>query len=319
MDLTRVAVTAVATLSHTFYVDETATDSSTTVTVSIKDANGTVVASGSATHGATGVYTFTLPPQAAVALLSVAWTATILGVTVVESDAVEIVGGFFFGLAEIRAADATLADTVKYPTATLKRARLEAEMTCEAICERAFVPRYAREILDGTGTSDVLLGNPDFRTVRAVRVAPRTGQTFVALSPAELATLAMTPDGMLRRTEMAFWTEGLQNVIAEYEFGLDAPPLPLKEAVMVHLRSLANKYRTGVPDRALSFTAVDGGTYRLALPGRFTTGIPDVDAVYARYALGGGSGGAAGGAGQPASRQLNFDPQYLSMYHGGLR
>lgn len=318
MDLTRVARTAAATLSHTFLVGETPTDSTTTVTVSITDANGTVVATGSATHGATGVYTFALPPQANLALLSVAWTATISSATVVETDPVEIVGGFFFSLAEIRAADATLADTVKYPTAALVQARLETEVECEDICERAFVPRYWREQLDGTGTSDVLLGKPDFRTVRAARVAPTTGATFVPLSAAQLAALALSPDGMLRRTDYAFWTEGLQNVIVEYEFGKDAPPRTLKEAALVRLRSLANKHKTGVPDRAASFTAADGGTYRLSMPDRWSTGIPEVDAVYARYALGGGSGGK-GSSGQPASRQLNFDPQYLSMYHGGVR
>jgi hypothetical protein len=63
---------------------------------------------------------------------------------------------------------------------------------------------------------------------------------------------------------------------------------------------------------------VDGGTYRLSMPGRFSTGVPDIDAVYARYGIGSGSGSGANSA-LPASRQLQFDPQFLSMFHGGIR
>jgi hypothetical protein len=123
----------------------------------------------------------------------------------------------------------------------------------------------------------------------------------------------------LRRTDYTWWTEGLANVIVEYEYGLSAPPRPLKEMSLVRLRTLINKHRSAIPDRAESFTSVDGGTFRLSMPGRFTTGIPDVDAVYLRYAMGAGANAASGSAGQPASRQLQFDPQYLSMWHGGVR
>lgn len=323
MELTaRVARTRAATLSHVFLDgDDAPANSTTPVTVSVTDANGTVVTSGDATApGDPGLYTFALPPQAQLALLTVAWSATIDGALVVESDAVEIVSGFFFTIPEIRASDATLADVGKYPNAVLVAARLETEVECEDICQRAFLPRYWRETLDGTGTSDVLLGKPDVRVIRSASLAPRTGQAFVPLTTPELAALAVTPDGMLRRTDANFWTEGLANLVLEYEFGLGGPPQPLREAALVRLRSLANKHRSGIPDRASSFTSVDGGTYRLTLPNRGSTGIPEVDAVYQRYGRGaGGSGTGAGGGAAPASRQLNYDPQYLSLYHGGPR
>lgn len=319
MDLTRVAKTAAKTLSHTFYVDEVATDSTTTVTVSILDANGATVSSGNATHAGPGAYTFALPPQASLAQLTVSWSATITGAAVVETDPVEVVGGFFFGLAEARGSDASLADITQYPTAALAATRLETEQECERICERAFVPRYKRVLLDGTGTSELMVPDADIRTIRSVTMAPRAGQTFVPLTAAQLAALVVTSDRMLRRVDDMWWTEGLANVLVEYEYGLDGPPKDLKEVALIRFRSLVNKHTSGVPDRAESFTSVDGGTYRLSMPGRFTTGIPDVDAVYARYALGSGGGAANGSAGQPASRQLQFDPQYLSMWHGGVR
>src|SRR6266545_4626924 len=134
---TRVLKTASATLERVFYVGETGTDSSTTVTV--LDANGATVASGNATSAGSGKYTFVLPPQAQLALLSVIWTATIAGVVVVMSDEVEICGGFFFSLFEGRASDSALADTGKYPTADLIVARQEVEEECEDICDRATI------------------------------------------------------------------------------------------------------------------------------------------------------------------------------------
>lgn len=320
MGLTRVAKTAAATLEHTFYVGETGTDSSTSpVTVAITDANGTAVTSGNATSAGQGRYTFPLPAQAQLQLLTVAWSGTIAGAAVVETDLVEIVGGFFFTLAEGRSSDTTLADTTKYSTAQLTAARLEVEVECEEICDRAFVPRYKRVVLDGTGTSELVLGGHDIRTVRAVKVAPRVGETFVALSAAELAALTVTPDQVLIRTDNATWTEGRDNVIVELEHGLDRPAEDLVRAAKVRFRSRLNIHRTGIPDRAVSFTTGEGATYRLSLPDAYKTGLPDVDAVYARYSLRSGAGTGQDGRDVPASRPLNFDPQHLSLFHGGVR
>src|SRR5438309_7074260 len=99
--LTRVARTATAVLSHTFVVGEVATDSTTTVTVTIERLDGTTVASGNATSAGvgTGTYTFTLPSQAQLDALTVDWAATIVGAAVTERDHVEICGGFLFTLA----------------------------------------------------------------------------------------------------------------------------------------------------------------------------------------------------------------------------
>lgn len=320
MELTRVVVGQAVTLRHTFLLDEeTPVDvSAGSVAVVVRDPAGAAVASGTATHGGTGVYTFVLPPQPAVTLLTVTWTGTISGNLTTVTDLVEVTGGTFFTIAYIRNADTQLADPVEFPTAALVAARLETEIECEDICGRAFVPRYWRETLDGTGTSDVLLGKPDVRTIRSAAVSPRAGLPPAAFTADQLAALAVTADGMLRRTDSGFWTEGIANVVLEAEFGLDSPPQPLREAALVRLRSLANKHRSMVPDRASSFTSVDGGTYRLTLPKRKSTGIPDVDAVYARYGLD-AEDGSSGSSGAPAARQLNFDPQYLSLFHGGVR
>lgn len=319
MQLTRVVAGQAVTLSHTWLVDEdTPTSASGSVTVSVADPAGTVVASGTATLGDPGVYTFVLPPQASLTLLTVTWSATVGGYPASATGLVEVAGGVFFTIPQIRAADDQLADANRFPTAALVAARLETEIECEDICGRSFVPRYWRDTLDGTGNSDVLLGRPDVRVIRAVSMRSRAGLPLVPLTESQIGALAVTADGMLRRTDTGFWTEGVGNILIEGEGGLDGPPPPLLEAALVRLRSLAVKHRSLIPDRASSFTAIDGGTYRLTLPKKKSTGIPDVDAVYARYGID-AEDGSAGGSPTPASRQLNYDPQYWSLFHGGVR
>ncbi|MEV0993419.1 hypothetical protein [Nonomuraea sp. NPDC050202] len=332
MTTTRVLRSAPATLERRFYLGEEPQESSTTVTVTVTDANGADVASGDATPAGTG-YTFVLPGQAQLGSLTATWSATIAGTAVEVADLVEVAGGFYFTLADGRASDPSLKDTVKYPTARLAAVRQEVEEECEGITQRAWVPRYRRVLLDGTGTPDMVLpdGGDEWRAgirlrgVRAVRsasVAPRTGQPPVALSAGELAALAVMRDGTLRRTDGRVWTEGVGNVVLEYEYGSDAPPADLRSAALLRFRWLATKPHSGIPDRATSFSAAEGGVYELATAGADRTGIPEVDAAYLRYGRGGGSGGGDGADGDrptPASRPLNFDPSWNSLFHGGPR
>lgn len=330
MGLTRVPRTRAATLSHTFYVDETPTDSTVTVTVAITDANGTAVSSGNASSAGagTGRYTYALPAQATVRLLTVAWTATI-GVAVVESDQVEVCGGFLFDLVAARASDSSLASTTTYTTAMLIAGRLRVEQECEHITDRAFVPRYARVVLNGTGTPDLVLSHPlvdrtarDVRTIRSATMAARTGATPVALSAAQLTALAVRPDGSLRRTDDNVWIEGSSNVVVEYEYGWDGPPDDLLQALYARLRYRLQQPSSGIPDRALSYTTPDGATYRMGAPGPYATGMPEVDGVYARYStrptavLDAGGKPIGGGQSQQASRNLQYMPQRNSLFHG---
>lgn len=320
--LTRIQRGTAGTLSHTFLVDETPTGSTTTVTYEVVDATGAAVTNGNATLTGTGTYAFVLPAQSELALLTITWTATIAGQATEQSTYAEIVGGFLFSLQQGRDSDDVLADTDRYPTADLVNARLEVEVECETICDRAFVPRYDRVVLDGTGTSEVLLRHSDparsvadVRTVRSVRMADSVDGTFVAFTAGQLADLAVTADGTLVRTGGDVFTEGRANLIVEFEYGLDRPPADLIRAALTRLRTQLNVNKTGVPDRASSFTVVDGGTFRLDMPGAFKTGIPTVDAAYARYSRR-STGSGPTGRGVPASRTLTYTPQRGSMFHG---
>jgi hypothetical protein len=326
--LTRVARSAPATLTHTFVVGETPTDAAGAVTVTIVDANGAaVVTAATATHGTTGVYTYAMAGQSLLARYSVAWTGTFSGSAVTETDYVEVVGGFFFNLADARASDSSLVDPTRFPLTALASARQEVEDEAEMICDRAFVPRYRRAVLDGSGTPDVLLTDyvwaqdgrsaADVRAIRSAKVAPLVGQTFVSLTAGELAATTVTADGLLRRVDGGIWTEGVQNVVVEYEYGWDAPPSDLVRAAMVRLRDRLAISTSGIPDRASSFTAVDGGTFRLDMPGAFKTGLPVVDAVYSRYSRRSGAGTGTGRS-QAASRTLSYDVQANSLFHQRL-
>lgn len=320
--LTRIAKSSAGTLSTTFLVDEVPADSSTTVTYAVVDAAGTSVTSGNATHGDTGVYSFVLPAQSTLKALTITWSGTVSGSAVTTTTYAEIVGGFFFDLAQARGSDASLADADRYPTVDLVAARLEVEQECETICDRSFVPRYDRVVLDGSGSSDVLLRHSDpsrsvadVRSIRSVEMADSVDGTFTAFTAGELADLAVTADGTLLRTGGDVFTEGRANVVVELEYGLDRPPADLVRAALTRFRTALNINKSGVPDRASSFTLTDGGTFRLDMPGAFKTGIPTVDAAYSRYSRR-STGTGATGRSVPASRTLTYTPQNASIFHG---
>jgi hypothetical protein len=277
--LIRILKTTQVTPAHTITVDETLTDAGGAVTVTVKRLDGTVVTSGTATHGTVGVYSFVLPPSAVVDTWTVDWSGSVAGVTIVVRDYVEIVGDFLFGLPDVRT-DMSIPASVT--AAKMAAVRIEVEQTCEKICRKAWVLRFARYLLDGSGTTDLIVPNMYVRTVRAASIADRYGQTLTVLDAGSLAAVAPLPEGVLARDDGGIWPAGRRNVLVEYEHGADMPPEEVRTAAKLHFRSVIGRTKSGVPDRATSFTMPDGSTYRITLPGASTTGIPDVDAAYAR-------------------------------------
>jgi len=286
MSLVRVLVTTEVTLTHTFYVDEQPTDLTGSCTVTLKRLDGTTVASGSGTKppGTTGVYTFAVPEQATVDMLTLDWAGTLAGAAVSVRDYVEVVGGFLFGLAEARAKHTSLANTTAYPSTLLAAKRIEVEQECERICRRAFVPRFARLALSGNDTDRLPLpanlamgGGSEIRAVRAVTV---NGTVW---SAPEVTALGFTDFGVIKRPGGAIWPAGTGNIVVEWEHGWDYPPADLSEAAILRLRSRIAYTLSGIPDRAISFDIAEGGTFRLSTPGKQRTGIPDVDGVYEKY------------------------------------
>lgn len=288
------------------------------VTVTVTRASAAAVLTGAPTvHGTTGVYTAAVPVAATAQLdtLTAVWTDTSTGAA--RTTTVEVAGGFFFSLADARNSDDTLLDASKYPDADVARRRTEVEVECEEICDRAFVPRHRRVVLDGTGNSEITLPNSDVRRIRAVTVTDDSpaGVPY-ALTSTELSYLATVgTDGLIRRGDRGLFLEGVGNVIVEYEHGWDSPPEDLWRASLTRLRYRLNSNKTAVPDRATQFTAVEGGTYQLDTAAQYKTGQPDVDAAYQRW----GRRDLDGTTDFPVSRPLVMSSQYFGLYHGGNR
>jgi hypothetical protein len=191
------------------------------VTVGITRADGTtLVAAGTATSGSgTAPRTFNLTTTHTTLLdrLMAPWTSTTKGTQV---SYVEVVGGFLCSLADLKPL---------FPSATaaeLADIRTDAEQALEDECGQAFVPRYARETLDGDGSVLVLT----YPNVRAIRSASYTyGGVVTALTTAQLGYLAFNPSGILTGYT---WPCGTGNVTVAYEHGRDYAPPGAKPAVL---------------------------------------------------------------------------------------
>lgn len=247
------------------------------VTVRVVRADGTeVLPAGTATTAGTGTGEFSVsltPAQTALLdELTVTWT---------DSDSshttkAEVVGGFYFSVGEARASDSTLENAGKYPDADILAARAEVEQEFEEITGVAFVPRYHRILLSGSGKTSQRIPSRRIRAIRSVEV------DGVAWTTSDVASVRFVGN-VLARADGGFFPVGVRNIVVAYEHGWDRPPADVRRAALLRLRSLLNANKTGIPDRATSFTVTEGGTYRLATAGKDRTGIDSVDAVLARY------------------------------------
>lgn len=280
MSRIRALRTAPVTLTREVRVDETLTNAAAGLAVSVTRLSGTAVSAGAASNPSTGVYTYVLPGQDDLDHFDVSWTGSVSGEPITLTDRVEIVGGFFFGLAEARASDVSLSDPIKYTTAMLAEKRLQVEVECERICGWAFVPRFGRMTFSGNGSNELYLSVQQLRRVRALTT--RTQPGGVPDVVASMTEIAVETDGRVIRYDGGIFPSGSSNIVIEYEHGWDYPPDDLKEKAMYRLRSLLNLTRSGIPDRVSSYSTPEGGTYRVTLPSRGSTGIPDVDATYCR-------------------------------------
>lgn len=255
------------------------------VTVGVVDAAGVeVVPSGSATtSGGTGVRqrTLTAAQTAQLGLLTATWTDA--GDASTHTTTVEVAGGFYASVGQIRSSDLALADVERYPTARLLAARRTVETEFEAICGVAFVPRYRRVTLTGSGTSSLALPDPMLRVVRSARIYS-DATTYTTLTADELAEIRPSDAGTAAR-QSGVWPCG--TVVVEYEHGFDRPPADVLDVFWVRLRDVLNRSNRGVPDRTATFSPETGGTFSLIVPGQrgSVTGIPDVDVVLSRYSM----------------------------------
>lgn len=287
----RVLRTSKATLSRSFYLDEVATGATGPVTVAITRLDGTAVESGTATVGGDGVtYSYTFGGRDVVDRLAVSWSATVGGDAVIlDQDVIDVVGGFYFGLSEVRQIDPVLTNATKFPTSTLIQRRIEVEDECEEICRQSFVPRFCRETLSGSPhTRHLRLKWPNLRKVRSLSV------NGVAWTQDQLDAVGPNPLGTIRRSQSwgwfygtpeyePAWPWGQGNIVVEYEHGLDSPPATIVRGAKLRMKSLLLQNQSPLPDRAERLATTEVGVVTLATESLWSTGIPSVDACYAKY------------------------------------
>lgn len=282
MPLARVLRTAQVTHTHTFYVDGVATDASGPVTVVLARLDGTSVDTDTATSLGGGSYSYTQPAQADLDMLTLDWSGTVAGAAVTVRDYIEIVGEHLFGLDEARTTlRLNTNPTNTYSVAALADGRIAVEFEFERICRQAFVPRFARQILSGNNTARLPIPQDlPHRAIRAVRAVTVAG---TAWSAPDVAAVTWSDSGVFYRPGGALWPAAYRNIVIEYEHGLDLPPQDVRDIGIIRLRYKLAQPTSALPDRAISYTTPEGGTYRQSIPGKQRTGIPDVDGVLEGY------------------------------------
>lgn len=255
----------------------TPADATANPTVVVRDGAGTQVASGNSTKpvGTTGTYEFGLTPSHTAVLdrYTAEWSYSRAGSAEQATTTFEVVGSFYFSVAEARASDnAAMGDPTRYPSSAIIAGRELVEDHIEHLCGVAFVPRAARVVIDGTN-DDVLVALTRPRKIVSASVDD------VALTAGQLANIAIYPEGRLAYPS---WIAGELNVRLHVVHGHDAPPEPIKRAALILLRN--RLVASNIDDRAVAFTD-ELGTRQLAVAGRRgqPTGIPDVDAAIAQY------------------------------------
>lgn len=302
MNVERVLRNTAATVSVTFSNGSTNVEADGTVTVVAKRADGTTLLSTNATNDpAVGVYKVVIPPQASLNFFTLTWTGVFTGTTISIETYVEVVGGFYFSISELRAADTALANTSRFPDAALIDARQDVETEFEEICNRAFVPRFAREyVIDMWADSDekgyyksIALNHVDPIRITGAKIGTvvyssvdtgvwETSQYVETLGGAALA---------LRGGPLLTATATRTPTYLEYEYGYLQTPFQIKQKALKRARLNLLGMGSTIDPRATTMILPDIGSVNLATPGMrgSETGIPDIDVVLRRYTYNGGS------------------------------
>jgi hypothetical protein len=285
-----------ATVSVTFYNGSTAAEADGAVTVVAKKADGSTLFSTSATNDpAVGVYKVVIPAQSSLNILTLSWTGSFSGTPVTVTTDVEIVGGFYFSIGELRSYESAFLNTAKYPDEKLALAREQVEAEFEDICKRAFVPRYWKE--------DSVETDPDENMIWLEKAE---GTKFLAIRQNNIDRLSWYTSGFFVRDKYSprgiHVTGDALNLFnydafyyptsMEYEYGMSSVPIPIKQKALKRAKMNLLGLSSTIDERALTMVLPDIGTVNLATPGQrgAETGVPDIDVVLQRYTLDGGAG-----------------------------
>jgi hypothetical protein len=264
----QIAAGTSATIQETFYSGGTPTDLDTGVpVVTVTKPDGTTIASGTVSHvgaAGSGVYQFVLASLADPTILSITWTGTIGGQPQTLRSTVEVIGTYLFTIPDLRAVRVggtpnAFTDTAAWPASLLAARRAEVTDDFANRTGWSFVPRFAREVLDG-GSGQLVLAHLKASKLLSVTV------NGVAQS---LSGWTLRPSGVLEATSAYGWGTapvwGRSNVVIEYVHGFDSPPPAVSSAGLARAAMLLLPSGTST---ASSWTTPDGTTYTYDAAGR---------------------------------------------------
>lgn len=260
-------------LSHTFYDDDNIlTVPSVAVTLRLDGATSDAF-SGSATDAGGGKWTVSVPAQPQ-GVYTLTWVGNSVP-TVTDVEEIEVVGQVIYTVTEARNSDIDLASTARFPAEDLRRYRDVVEGEFERITGRSFTPRTRTVSELGDGTASLYLGLHDVFALIAVTVDGVAVDLAAERWTVDQAGFLYAPYDLPEGSVVA----------VTVDYGFRYPPDDIKRAAILRARSLLASENSGIPDRATSFIAAEGGTFTLATPGRAgaETGIPEVDVTLSRY------------------------------------
>jgi hypothetical protein len=235
----------------------------------------------------TGQYRFMLAAQPEVTWLDYELTGTIGGQPQTLGGRVEWIGEYLYNLDDARrfriGGSAVLSDATKYPNADLLDIRTE---ITEDFTERgnvSFMPRYARETLDGSGGRELLLEKMLPHKAISVTVGG------IAYSAGELADLGFPRGGKIARMSLGVFTSGYRNIVIEYAHGYQQVPPAIRRAALHRATMLLNPSPAG--STVTSWTSPDGTTYSYDRTGQtrggmvYHYGVPVIDGPLNYYGM----------------------------------
>lgn len=258
------------------------------VVVTVKDIDDSTVSTGNASAtGTTGKYAYTLPLAVVGTLGRYEVTAayTLAGVQSTRSYRIEVVGDYLFEINELRDRNSAIS-AAAFPADLVREARQMATEAMERSAQVAFSKRSKRAVLNGDGTSTLVLPDVEVSEILGVTIYGEDYGTDLGddITGAELADVEVNREtGVLTRTDGRLFPHGSNNIVVDYEHGYDQVPGPIRDAAMTLV--LEYLVPSGLPARATS-QATDIGDFRISVAnvdyGR-DTGIPAVDAAIALF------------------------------------
>jgi hypothetical protein len=179
---------------------------------------------------------------------------------------------------DLRAFDDGLVDAARYSDTQLTNVITDVEAEIERIIGTAYNARTAtNEWHLGNGEEWLRLDNRWPTTITAASI------DGTALTAGQLSDLTIDRSaGMVRNP--AGWTED-DAILISYTYGKTAPPSDLLRAAKILCRARLGQTRNPIMDRAERYISDGGNTFVLSMPSATRTGVPDVDAVLARYLI----------------------------------